>query len=107
MVLRRLWCRLVSYAVQSCGESRCGIGTSPLLNKGGGGDEATDTQLPYDPRVTGHRSQLEPVLNVALSSPLGAIECFIGWFSPLPRLFGPDIRIFIRAGEGGRGGGVK
>ena len=50
-----------------------------------GGNEATDTQLPYDPRVTGHRSQLEPVLNVALSSPLGAIECFIGWFSPQPR----------------------
>ena len=45
-----------------------------------GGNEATDKELPYDPRVTGHRSQLEPVLNVALSSPLGAIECFIGWF---------------------------
>ena len=47
-----------------------------------GGNEATDTQLPYDPRDTGHRSQLEPVLNVALSSPRWAIECFIGWFSP-------------------------
>ena len=55
------------------------------------GNEATDTQLPYDPRVTGHRSQLKPVLNVALSSPLGAIECFIGWFSPQPGLLGPEI----------------
>ena len=40
------------------------------LQEGRLGNEATDTQLPYDPRVTSHRSQLEPVLNVALSSPL-------------------------------------
>ena len=31
------------------------------------GNEAMDTQLPYDLRVTGYRSQLLPVLNVALS----------------------------------------
>ena len=88
-----------------------GGGYPPALCQrfGWGGDEATDTQLPYDPRVTGHRSQLEPVLNVALSSPLGAIECFIGWFSLQPRLLGPDIRIIFRAevwlGGGGRHNG--
>ena len=60
------------------------------------GYEATDTQLPYDPRDTGHSSSLimsKPVLNVALSSPTWAIECFIGWFGsalPPPPPMDPD-----------------
>ena len=37
------------------------------VGEGGPGNEATDTELPYDPRVTGHWSQLEPMLNVASS----------------------------------------
>ena len=47
----------------------------------GGGNEATDTQLPYDPRDTGHRSQLEPVLNGGGGGALhkGAIWLISGW----------------------------
>ena len=55
-----------------------------------GGNEATDTQLPYDPRVTGHRSQLEPVLNVAYET----------FDSPEGRTQGK-----IRVGGGGLTGG--
>ena len=44
-----------------------------------------------------HKSQPKLVLNVALSSTLRAIECLIGWFSPKPRLLGPDMMIFFTA----------
>ena len=66
-----------------CGIHRC-FCLNPFLSAlsvPAEGNEATDTRLPYDPRVTGHRSQLELVLNVALSSPRWAIECFIGQFT--------------------------
>ena len=76
-----------------------------------GGHEATDTQLPNAPRVTGDRSGLtnvllhcstsKPVLKVALSSPTGyRMPLGLVWVSSLPL----DTRLYTQGLCGAHGG---